>query len=153
MKGISPLLAAIILIAITIAIATVVMGWVLTFTRTSQANIANKSTEQIDCTAASIGIEDVYIVNGTSGTARVILKNTGYTDNMRITGAVLYNTSGANFTLLPSSLPQDFDKGSIETLVFSSVSIPACPSGFSKVIITSGCGGIDAKFESTPKCV
>ncbi|MBI2971034.1 MAG: hypothetical protein HYY37_01295, partial [Candidatus Aenigmarchaeota archaeon] len=47
MKGISPLLAAVLLIAVTVAIATLVMGWVSTTVRTTQTTVSNKTVEAV----------------------------------------------------------------------------------------------------------
>ncbi len=150
-KGISPLLASVLLIAITVAIATLTAGWVSTTVRTTQATITNKTTEAVDCSAAGIVIDDVYASSGTAVTARAIVRNTGQTDDLTITSAQLYNTTGANFTA--SSIPiSNVDKGNVNTLSFSSASLAACPGSFSQVVVTTSCGGVSAVFDKAPKC-
>ena len=67
MKGISPLIAAVLLIAFTVAIATLVMGWFSTFTRTTTTSVTNSTSLAINCADARVTIRDVYIQAGVSG--------------------------------------------------------------------------------------
>ena len=150
MKGISPLLAAVLLIAVTVAIATLVAGWISTTVRTTQATITNKTSEAVDCSAAAIVIDDVYAASGTV-TARAIVRNAGQTDDLTIQSAQLYNTSGSNFTA--SSLPiTNVDKGNVNTLSFAGASIASCPTSFSQIVVTTSCGGVSAIWNKPPKC-
>ncbi len=152
MKGISPLIAAVLLIAFTVAIATLIMGWFSTLTRSTTTTVSNKTTEAVACSNAQISIEDVYITAGSlaTGSARVIVKNTGFT-MLAINSAQLYNTTGHNFSTGFSSV-SSFSAGSIQTISLTNVSVPTCPTTFSKAIVTSNCGGISDTFDGTPKC-
>ncbi len=152
MKGISPLLAAVLLIAITVALATLIMGWMSTITRTSQVKVENKTLQAIDCSAAGVSIQEVYITAGNgTGTASVVVMNTGQSNDLIIQSAQMLNTTGGNFA--GSGTPiQDFDVGDTETISFSSIGISSCPTAFSKVIITTNCGGVSDTFDTTPKC-
>ena len=157
-KGISPLLAAVLLIAVTVAIATLVMGWITTITRSTQVTVSNKTVEATDCSSASIVIEGVYIAAGGNGTSRVIVRNAGLLDNMQIISAQIFNRTGSNFSA--SSLPiTNFGKGNVTTLSFSPIGPPggtvatACPGDFSRVLISTTCGGVSAEFTSTPNCI
>jgi flagellin-like protein len=150
MKGISPLIAAVLLIAFTVAIATLIMGWFSTLTRNTTGTVSNKTTEAVDCSNSQISIEDVYITNGTNGSARIIAKNTGFSD-LTINSAQMFNTTGGNFST-GFSMVTDFTPGAIRTIYLTRVSIKDCPSGFSKVIVTTNCGGISDTFDGTPKC-
>jgi len=155
-KGISPLLAAVLLIAVTVAIATLVMGWISTVTRTTQVAVSNKTAEAADCSSANVVIEEVFLSAGFNTTGRVIVRNAGLLDNMQLVSAQIYNRTGGNFSA--SSLPvSNLNKGNVTTLSFStagagSTIVTACPSDFSRVLITTNCGGIAAEFTSTPKC-
>ncbi len=118
-KGISPLLASVLLIATTVVISTMFAGWLASTTSITQATITNKTNEGVACAAAEITIDDSYITNGsTSETASVILRNSGGTDDLTITSAQLYNKNGDNITA--SNVPiSNFDRGSTSTLSFS----------------------------------
>ena len=78
MKGISPLIAAVLLIAFTVAIATLIMGWFSTFTRTTTTTVTNTTALAVNCADARVTIRDVYIQAGASGLTNVLIENTGY---------------------------------------------------------------------------
>jgi len=148
-KGISPLIAATLLIVMVVAISTIVMGWLYTFTRTSQESVSNRTDEALGCSGANIAIQDVYLTTGTAGTARVIVKNTGYVDDMTIASAQLYNKTGHNFT--GENIPiTNFDKGDIITISFFNISVPTCLN-FSQVFVGTTCGDVFHRSRATPK--
>lgn len=156
-KGVSPLLAAVLLIAVTIAIATLVMGWLTTVTRTTQVTVSNKTAEAVDCSSASIVIEEVFVSAGINRTARVIVRNSGLSDNLQIISAQIYNRTGSNFSA--GSLPlTGFNRGNVTTLSFSPTGPPggtvvdACPGDFSRALVSTNCGGVSTEFTGTPKC-
>jgi len=151
-KGISPLIAAVLLIAFTVAIATLVMGWFSTLTRETTATVSNKTTEAVACSNAQITIEEVYITAGSlaTGSSRVVVKNTGFT-TLGITSLQIYNTTGHNFSTGFDTV-SSFASGAIQSFSLTNVSIPTCPTAFSKVLVTSNCGGIAGTFDGTPKC-
>lgn len=152
MKGISPLLASVLLIAITVAIATLIMGWMSTVARTTQIKVENKTSQAVDCSSASISIDDVYITAGSAGSANIIVRNTGQVDGLTVQSAQIYNTTGANFSTISTPITS-FNKGDIATLRFLNISVATCPTDFSKVIVTTSCGGVTDIFDTTPKCV
>ncbi len=118
-KGISPLLATVLLIAATVVVSTMVAGWLSSTTSATQSAITNKTNEGVACAAAEIIIDDVYITAGTTTeTASVILRNSGSTDDLTITSAQLYNKNGDNITA--TNVPiSNFDRGATSTLSFS----------------------------------
>jgi flagellin-like protein len=151
-KGISPLIASVLLIAFTVAIATIVFSFLSTTVKQTTTSTANKTTEALECSAASINIDDVYISGTSAATVRVIVKNTGFTNGLSIISANVYNKTGVNFST--SDVPlTGFDKGETATLTFTNVNMSAgCPTAFSKVIIATSCGGVSDTFDGTPKC-
>ena len=152
MKGISPLIASVMLVAITVAVGVFIAGWSQQFIHTTTKNVGNKTTEAIDCSAANVDIQDVYVTAGTgAGSANVIVKNTGYANNLVIKSAQLFNKTGGNFTA--SGLPiSGFSKGSIVALNFANITVVSCPTDFSQVIVSTNCGGISDTFDGSPKC-
>ena len=151
MKGISPLIATVLLVVIVVSIATILMTWTSTFTSSTTKNVQNKSDTAFNCASANIIIEDVYLVNGSSAVVRTIVKNIGVIDDLSINSAQAYNTTGGNFTA--SGVPiGNFDAGNIVTLQFSGVGMTKC-SDFSKVIVTTSCSGVADTFAGTPKCI
>ncbi len=167
-KGISPLLASVLLIAVTVAIATLTAGWVSTTVRTTQTTITNKTTEAVDCSAAAITIQGVYFHASeggslSNGTAKAIVRNSGMTDDLTIAAVTFYNVSGGAFSggtiRGPVTPVSNFDKGNAEVFNVSGTAVGAsgfvgatCPNDFSKVVVTTSCGGVSAIWDRTPVC-
>ncbi len=117
-KGISPLLATVLLIAATVVTTTMLSGWVSTTMSTTQSTVGNKTSEGVACAAAEIVIDDVYSGAGSGSVARAIVRNSGGSDNLAITSAQLYDRIGHNFTST-SPLPISLNKGQIATINFT----------------------------------
>ena len=149
MKGISPLIAAVLLIAVTVSIATIVAGWFPSIIISTQGKVENTTKEATSCASASISIDDVFITAGSNGVGRAVVRNSGHSDDLVLVSAVLYNTTG-NAT--SASVVSDFDRGEVVTLTFNNISVTSCPTDFSEIIVTTNCGGISTKFDRTPKC-
>ena|SRR3989338_8160828 len=151
MKGISPLIAAVLLIAFTVAIATLVMGWFSTITRTTTSTVTNSTTTAVNCADARVSVRDVYLA-GTTGTVSVIVENTGGS-TVGLTSLQVYNISGYNFS---TGFVQvgSFNKSNLVTFTITggTPAFPACPSTFSKAVVTTNCGGVGDTFTNTPKC-
>ncbi len=150
MKGISPLIAGVILVAITVSMGAVLGGWFSTFTRETTTKVGATSSRALDCTASNLNIEDVYVMPGATTLARAIVKNSGLTDGMEIVDAMLYNKTGGNFST--SGLPVILDKGMFTTITFENVGIVDCPGDFSEIIVGTSCGSISDTYDGTPKC-
>ncbi len=123
-KGISPLLATVLLIATTVVISTMLAGWMSSTTSATQNTIANRTTEGVACAAAEIVIDDVYTGAGSGSIARAIVRNSGGSDNLVITSAQLYDKFGNNFTTT-NALPTNLNKGQMATLNFNYSILPA----------------------------
>src|SRR3989344_974063 len=141
MKGISAFLASVLLITVVFVVGLIVTNWMTAITRSTQITAENKTAEATQCASAGITIDDVY-VNSTS--ARAIVRNSGQSDNLQLVNAVALNTSGSSSTV--SSIDTDFDKGEITTINFTGISFNSCPSSFSKIIVSTNCGGISTEF-------
>lgn len=141
MKGISPLIASVLLIAFTVSISMIIMGWFSTFTKTTTSNISSSAQEAIGCNSASLSIERVYIT-GTDGA--IVVKNSGFI-NLNITGMII-NSTGGTCTSGTSTL----SKGNITSLAMTGCyGIGLNCANFSRAIVTSNCGGIDDTVTST----
>jgi flagellin-like protein len=145
MKGISPLIAAVLLIAATVSLATLIMGWLGTTTSDTTSAISNKTTEAISCSSADITVDAVYL-SGT--TVRAVVKNNGFSDNLQIINATLILTSGI-MNSTSSTLDTDFDRGEIVSLQFRHDNL-VC-ANFSKVIVSTNCGSVIREYSGVPK--
>ena len=114
MKGISPLIAAVLLIAFTVSIATIIIGWFTTFVRTTTGNVTESTEETLGCSVASISIEHVYL-NGTAGNG--VVKSTGCKDFTKVSGMIVSSAGD-----ICSTNPISLSNGSIGTLSNNSCS-------------------------------
>ena len=130
MKGISPLIASVLLIAFTVAVATIVMGWFTTFTRTTTANVSTQANNVVGCSSASVQITHVY--NG-----RVIVENTGFKNFTNVVAAII-NTSGGMCNSTATTLAQ----GQIKAITVTGDCGTLDDTTFDRAVVTTDCGGI-----------
>jgi len=123
LKGITPLLAAVTLVAVTVGVAILSTSFISTTFQSTQFTIANKTAEAAECTNAEIVIDDVYTKAGDNGTVTLPLRNAGFSDNLVITSAQLFDKLGNNFSA--GSIPvTDFNRGEIITFIFQLPKLP-----------------------------
>ena len=75
-KGISPLLATVILIALTLSVAALLGSWFTSLTRMQTGIIEEAAEKQVNCTAALLDISDVTCSNA-SQKIQVTITNLG----------------------------------------------------------------------------
>lgn len=75
-KGISPLLATVILIALTLSVAALLGSWFTSVTRMQTGIIEEAATKQVNCTAAFLEIVDVAC-SGSTDNIKVTITNLG----------------------------------------------------------------------------
>ncbi len=76
-RGVSPLIAAVLLIAFTMAVAAILTAWVTTFTQEQTSQLGNQSSEQIDC---SFGQISVFSSETDTNWVNVSIENSGRVD-------------------------------------------------------------------------
>ncbi len=143
MKGISPLIAAVLLIAFTVSIATIILGWFSSFTKGTTANISSQTQTAIGCSAADITIDHIYC-SGT--TCRVLVSNTGSKDLTSV-NAMIVTTDG---TACSTTSSNNLTKGSTKSI---EVNVTDCgtinSTTFSRAIVTTECPGVSDTVTST----
>jgi len=83
MKGISPFIAAILLIAFVVAVGSIVSPWLTSFTKSKTSEVEDKSEGQIDCIFSSLDFSssDVeYNFSTTPDWVNITIDNTGSTN-------------------------------------------------------------------------
>jgi len=90
MKGINPLIATVLLIAFTVAIAGIVSIWATSFTSTSIKITENQSLQRLNCAYGSIALSDVNFCS-TRNELSGRLTNTGLIDLSEITLQQVYS--------------------------------------------------------------
>lgn len=142
-KGVSTLIAAVLLIAVTLLISLIISSSFTTLAKTQTSTVQTRTTEAVNCTSSSVDIEAVY-VDRTANVSRIFLRNSGQvTEN--VVSVQLLNTTGVN-TAATSTLPAAVEKGAVAVILFSAANV-TCAT-FSEVIVTTECGII--KYDRKP---
>jgi flagellin-like protein len=148
MKGVSPLVATVMLIVIVVSLVALISGWLTTMMTDTRETVSNRTGEGVRCTGASVSIESVYITeNSTAGVASMIVKNNGIVDELSIISAQIYNSSGYNFTASTALPDTDFVRGAVKTIRFENVSLADC-AAFSQAVVATNCGS--DRFKAKP---
>lgn len=110
MKGISPLIATILLIAFTVAVGGLLSVWFSSLTTSQTQTVQAGSDALANCATTSLSITDVrYVASGSSRIVNVTIASSGNQNLKNLTfviaggGAVTnsikyYNSSGDDFT-------------------------------------------------------
>jgi len=107
-KGISPLIAEVLLIGFTVAVASLVILWATSFTRTTTSRIGSQADIQAACMNAGIDFFGTVTYNTSSQTISGYIKNTGNVPLGNISFQVINSTSISNFpNQITELLPQN----------------------------------------------
>ncbi|MEA3230035.1 MAG: archaellin/type IV pilin N-terminal domain-containing protein [archaeon] len=136
-KGISPLIAAVLLIVFTVAISTLVVNWLRTYTTDMTDTVDTTSENVLDCAKQNLEITNVYLGVDASNpeTIKATLKNTGQIE-FTLTSAYAYNTSGDFCSLNTVTVPV----GGVANIQNSSCEFLIDSDGFSHLEVTTDCG-------------
>jgi flagellin-like protein len=102
-KGLSPLIATVMLIAITLATSALIGAWFTSTIKVETEIIGESATKQINCTGALLDIVDV-ICSSTNQSLKIALTNLGYIELYNFSTIVkINNTFYDNSTGGPTS--------------------------------------------------
>ncbi len=145
-KGISPLIAAVILIAFVIAVAGIASTFFTGFTKEQKAGVESKAGTIVDCSVATLELDDDAVsinMNSTSpGNFSLVVSNTGSEDLSGLK-VIVFNSTYAG-TCVPTT--QSVNIGQTVTLINSSCA--EMPSGTAtKVqVTTESCAGVKSEL-------
>jgi flagellin-like protein len=131
MKGISPLVASVLLIAITMSVAGILAFWVSSFT--SQTLPKMNRTEE--CRFSNFEIWSCSI-DRSSGTLTFILHNIGQYEVLDLTAFVV---TSDNTVSPPVKLNSSLSLGEYKNFILSNSSTNVPAEKFSKLIIATSC--------------
>lgn len=131
MKGLSPLVATVLLIAVTMTIAGLLAYWVSTFVKSGLPEKNQTQTMQ-ECAAASFEIYQ-QIYNSTTKNLTLILQNTGGVD-LSIQNVTFIYPGGSVDT---KSINQKLPSASLKSFVVSGVT-----ANYSEYTIFTTCPGV-----------
>lgn len=132
MKGVSPLIASVLLVAFTVSVALIYSGWLSSFAKGTSENVSLQSLSAVECSTANAKIYSIYLENSTSNSSAIIVNEGGVDLQLR---AVLIVDNGS----LVNSTPIPVPKGSSVSIQIPNSSINC--GRISKASITSNCPG------------
>ena len=124
MKGVSPLISTILLIAFTISVAGIISVWLTTFARTSSEIVSSESTNQLICSYGGIALSDVRYSGGwlsgeIENTRTIALGNltlqTSYTDSTSQTDKLYVSLMPREIYNFNISISSNYDKLRVTT--------------------------------------
>ncbi len=141
-KGISPLIAAILLIAISVIVAAILLNWSTLLTYQQTQDITNETRQISKC--GILTVESVYL-DFASNRSRVFVKSIV---EDTLDSAKLVTSTGLDMPL-NTKLPLQINKGEIKILEFNLTSNLSTCANFSQVIIGTRCSTIIYDQEPT----
>jgi len=128
-KGVSPLVATALLIAIAISAALIVSSWLIPFVRDTTKDIEKKN--DIDCSYASVYVREIRY-NCALGKAYLLVENNG---DVKLNGFkvnMLYGDSSATYSVgssldpgVRTTMATKIEQGDFTQMVFFPVECPA----------------------------
>lgn len=153
MKGISPLIATVLLIAFTIAVGGLISIWLTGFTQTQTQAVGSQASNSIICSNGGIALSSMsycnsYLTGKLTNIGTISLGNLSFTitfTNATVTqkiylllqGSAVNGTSNccSNLTLLPSEL--------------TTFNITIGGSNYDTIRAVSNCSGVVASIDSS----
>jgi hypothetical protein len=132
-KGITPLLAAVLILAIAVIVANMLLSWMSSITKDQTGTISNKSSSIVGC--GDIIIDTVFL-DLNDNVSRVVVRSMGAAS--QITSANVYTSGGVpvgNITKLPVTLAN----GQTTTIEFNIAGNISSCSGFGEAIVATTC--------------
>ena len=95
-KGLSPLIASVLLVAFTMAVAAIIVVWITGFTQQQTANIGTRGERQVLCgySVLSVDKDDVNVVGSNMN---VTVTYSGGTETLNITGFTVRDVNGVTY--------------------------------------------------------
>ncbi len=157
MKGISPLIATVLLIAFTVAVAGLVSLWVSNFTKQTTNIVTNQTQQNLNCAFINTALSGVnYCVSRNELSGRITSNNqatangitlqevystSSPTQPLCIAGSSVINCTSSNLTIPPGYLYTfNISQGISSGFSLVNVIVSGCPSsGDSTGTWTSNC--------------
>jgi len=120
MKGISPLLSAVLLVSIVVGMSLIISQWSSALSKSQGSEITNKTQERLSCQFANLYVRNATLFcnndcsAGTMHTVNVSIVNSGKR-NVEISSFVLRNTTG-NLTVFSLNETKSIQAGSSLTV-------------------------------------
>ncbi len=150
-KGLSPLVATVLLVAFTMAVAIILSNWVLDYSRTQTQTLNEKGSKQVGCSSAWLAFE-TPVYNSTIKKFSTEVINQGNVPLGDFRMIVLFNNgSSGDYIVAPANLslapgvPVAVSNTSVDSNAITRVRIPHNCSG-SNAASTATIESSDIKF-------
>lgn len=112
-KGISPIISAVLLLAVSLSMASIFAGWGPDLISTITDDTTNQTQSTIDCNAGAVEIEST-VYNSANNETTIVVRNTGSEDLPDLEVSAWKDGLPVGDTTLDSTLePGDFDEGTL----------------------------------------
>ena len=142
MKGITPLIASVLLIAFTIAVAALYSGWITSFTKKTTEEVKEHSEKRVTCTYGGIAIDDLKY-NKTTGNLSGTIENT----DIITLGDIDFEIFYTNATRQELDLNMTLGPG--ERNAFNSYVISMNSSSYDKIRVITNCSNVNDEVSSS----
>lgn len=143
MKGISPLIAAVLLIAFTVAVGGIVSVFFTSFTKQTTGSVSSQGGQLVSCAGVSPTVDSVlYPVSGT-GYVNATFTNPG---SLNITNVTVYVAmpNGSTFTMQYGLLGGSMYLNPLSSNQTQTLVTPSGGVSPSEVRVTGFCNGVQA---------
>ena len=150
-KGVSPLIAVVLLIVFTVAVSTMIMSWMNTYTKTTTASASANTDTVITCSQQTINIPTTTGVNVNGGdNVTVNIENNGQRATT-IQKVLAYDLGGRTCDLTPVN--KTLSVGDIVSRRVNCTSgVPSWDGCVKSVRATTTCGGIYDEWLNATSC-
>ncbi|MCX6802548.1 MAG: hypothetical protein NT067_05570 [Candidatus Diapherotrites archaeon] len=105
-RGVTPLIAEILLVLVAIGIGSLFMGWIYSYYNDQLSSQKELSDMQIKCDKAGFTIVSCAFDQGDTNVATIQLENTDYVDLNSFTVAVKYNSGNSDINICQVNLEE-----------------------------------------------
>ena len=151
-KGVSPLIAVVLLIVFTVAVSTMIMSWMNTYTKDTTTSASSNTDTVIACSQQTVSIPQTtgVIYNATTGLVTVNVENNGQSTTT-IKKVIAYDVDGDTCILTPDTT--ELEVGDIVTNQTNCYDANSAWSNCTaSVRVTTECGGIYDEWTNSVDC-
>ena len=151
-KGVSPLIAVVLLIVFTVAVSTMIMSWMNTYTKTTTTSASANTDTVIQCSQQTVSIPTTsgVIYNTTTGLVTVNIENNGQATT-NIKKVIAYDVDGDTCILTPDTT--ELEVGDIVTNQTNCYTADSSWSNCTETVrVTTECGGIYDEWSNSVAC-
>lgn len=140
MKGISPLIATVLLIAFTVGVGAILVTWVTGFTRSTTQTVGRQSEKEVVCSYAGVSLKSLSFNNPyLSG----IIENSGSVTLGNFTMVIIY-TNGTSTSFDLCTVGNTVEKCTVSNMTLAarlqkSFNVSIGGSNYDRIRVTTNC--------------